>query len=82
MYRGTASVLTEIVETVCWGICFVWIHRTAAKQKPLPGWIGEQGRRIKTQSRIAHSPIGEVLPQFGEIKEGLIEANALEERAC
>jgi uncharacterized protein YdeI (YjbR/CyaY-like superfamily) len=62
-----------VAGTLCWGICFVWMHRISAKQNHLLDRLGEQGRRIEKLSRIEHDLIKEVHPQVGEIKEGLEE---------
>ena len=65
-----------VVGTVCWGVCFVWMHRISEKQNHLLDRLGDQGKRIEKLSRIEHDLIKEVHPQVSEIKEGMTEMMA------
>ena len=67
------SFWMTVVGTVCWGICFGWMHRISAKQNRLLDQLREQGRRIEKLSKIEHDLIKEVHPQVVEIKEGMNE---------
>ena len=67
------SFWMTVVGTVCWGICFGWMHRISAKQNRLLDQLREQGRRIEKLSKIEHDLIKEVHPQVIEIKEGMNE---------
>jgi len=60
-----------LVGTICWGVCFWWMHRLSTKQNSLLDQLREQGRRIEKLSRIEHDLIKEVHPQVNEIKEGM-----------
>jgi hypothetical protein len=60
-----------VVGTVCWGVCFWWMHRLSTKQNALLDQLREQGRRIEKLSRVEHALIKEVHPQVNEIKEGM-----------
>jgi hypothetical protein len=62
-----------LVGTVCWGVCFWWMHRISAKQNYLLEKLGEQGKRIEKLSKLEHDLIKEVHPQVNEIKEGMEE---------
>ena len=66
-----------IVGTVCWGVCFWWMHRLSTKQNALLAQLREQGKRIEKLSRIEHDLIKEVHPQVNEIKEGMEEMIAV-----
>ena len=63
--------------TVCWGVCFLWMHRISLKQNALLQQLREQGQRIEKLSRIEHDLIKEVHPQVNEIKEGMVEMIAV-----
>jgi len=69
---GVAFWLT-LLGTVCWGVCFWWMHRISAKQNYLLDKLRDQGKRIEDLSRVEHDLIKEVHPQVGEIKEGMEE---------
>ena len=74
--NGLAFGLT-LVGTVCWGVCFWWMHRISAKQNFLLDQLRDQGRRIEKLSKLEHELIKEVHPQVGEIKEGMEEMIAV-----
>ncbi|HEX8830277.1 MAG TPA: hypothetical protein VF705_03880 [Longimicrobium sp.] len=57
--------------TVCWGVCFWWMHRISRRQDALLSELREQTRRIETLSREEHQLIREVHPQVGEIRDSL-----------
>ena len=52
--------------TVCWGICFWWMHRLSTKQNALLDQL-----RFEKLSRLEHDLIKEVHPQVSDIKEGM-----------
>ena len=66
-----------VAGTICWGVCFWWMHRLSTKQNTLLDQLREQGRRIEKLSRIEHDLIKEVHPQVNEIKEGMEEMIAV-----
>jgi ribosomal protein L17 len=59
--------------TVCWPVCFLWMHRISAKQSYLLEQLRQQGKRIEKLSKLEHDLIKEVHPQVSEIKEGVEE---------
>jgi hypothetical protein len=73
MDRNLVAFWMTLVGTVCWGVCFWWMHRISQKQNYLLEKLGEQGKRIEKLSRIEHDLIKEVHPQINEIKEGVDE---------
>jgi hypothetical protein len=73
---GIAFWLT-LLGTVCWGVCFWWMHLISTKQNSLLDQLREQGKRIEKLSKIEHDLIKEVHPQVGEIKEGMDEVLAV-----
>ena len=60
-----------VVGTVCWVVCFWWMHRISNNQNALLDQLREQGKRIEKLSKIEHDLIKEVHPQVAEIKEGI-----------
>ena len=63
--------------TICWGVCFWWMHRLSNKQNALLDQLREQGKRIEKLSKLEHDLIKEVHPQVNEIKEGMEEMIAV-----
>ena len=73
MNESDLSFWMTVAGTVCWAVCFGWMHRISAKQNRVLDQLREQGKRIEKLSKIEHDLIKEVHPQVGEIKEGLDE---------
>lgn len=63
--------------TICWGVCFWWMHRLSTKQNILLDQLRAQGKRIEKLSQIEHDLIKEVHPQVSEIKDGMEEMIAV-----
>jgi hypothetical protein len=66
-----------VVGTICWGLCFWWMHRISSDQNRMIEQIREQGRRIEKLSKAEHDLIRDVHPQVGEIREGIDEVIAV-----
>ncbi len=62
-----------IVGTICWGVCFWWMHRISTTQNNLLDELRQQAQRIEKLARAEHDLIKEVHPQIGEIKQGMEE---------
>ena len=77
MDRNLIAFGMTLVGTVCWAVCFWWMHRISAKQNYLLKQLGEQGKRIERLSKIEHDLIKEVHPQVNEIKVGMEEMIAV-----
>jgi uncharacterized protein YdeI (YjbR/CyaY-like superfamily) len=77
MNENSLAFWMTLVGTVCWGVCFWWMHRLSTKQNILLAQLREQGKRIEKLSRIEHDLIKEVHPQVNVIKEGLDEMIAV-----
>ena len=60
-----------VAGSICWVVCFWWMHRISNKQNALLDQLREQGKRIERLSKIEHDLIKEVHPQVAEIKEGI-----------
>ena len=73
MNENSLAFWMTLAGTICWGVCFWWMHRLSVKQNALLAQLREQGKRIENLSRIEHDLIKEVHPQVNEIKEGMEE---------
>jgi len=63
-----ALVLSGI-GTVCWAVCFWWMHRISSRQDAMLQELREMTTRIEKLSQAEHDLISEVHPQVNEIKE-------------
>lgn len=73
MERAAIIFWLTVVGTVCWPICFLWMHQLSSRQHALLKEIQEQGKRIEELSKVEHDLIREVHPQVNQIKEELDE---------
>ena len=82
MDRNLIAFIMTLIGTVCWAVCFWWMHRISTNQNNLLEKLSEQSRRIEKLSKAEHDLIKEVHPQVNEIKEGMQEmiASAKENR--
>jgi hypothetical protein len=71
MDKTSAAFWLTFTGTLCWAVCFLWMHRISTKQNTLLDQLRAQGKRIEKLSKIEHDLIKEVHPQVGEIKEGM-----------
>ena len=71
MNENSLAFWMTLVGTVCWGVCFWWMHRLSTKQNILLAQLREQGKRIEKLSKLEHDLIKEVHPQVNEIKDGM-----------
>ena len=71
MNRNDVEFWLTGIGTLCWAVCFWWMHRISSKQSTLLDQLHAQGQRIESLSKVEHDLIKEVHPQVGEIKEGI-----------
>ena len=67
-FDAIAFVLS-CIGTVCWGVCFWWMHQISSRQNAMLGELHEMATRIEKLSQAEHDLIREVHPQVSEIKE-------------
>ena len=67
-FEAMAFVL-GCIGTVCWVVCFWWMHRISSRQDAMLEELREVTRRIEKLSQAEHDLIREVHPQVSEIKE-------------
>lgn len=76
MDKTDLSFCMDVIDTICWGICFCWMYRISAKQNRVMEEIRSQNRRIESLSKVEHDLIKEVHPRVSEIKAGMTEVIA------
>ena len=57
------------IGTVCWAVCFWWMHRISSRQDAMLEELHEMTTRIEKLSKAEHDLISDVHPQVSEIKE-------------
>ncbi|HEY3661123.1 MAG TPA: hypothetical protein VGK91_07840 [Candidatus Udaeobacter sp.] len=57
------------IGTLCWIVCFWWMHRISSRQNTTLEELHEMTARIEKLSRAEHDLIRDVHPQVNEIKE-------------
>jgi len=63
------AVVLSCIGTLCWIVCFWWMHRISSRQGATLEELHEMTARIEKLSRSEHDLIREVHPQVSEIKE-------------
>ena len=67
-FEAMAFVL-GCIGTVCWAVCFWWMHRISSRQDAMLEELHEVTTRIEKLSRAEHDLIRDVHPQVSEIKK-------------
>jgi len=67
-FEAMAFVL-GCIGTVCWAMCFWWMHRISSRQDAMLEELREVTTRIERLSQAEHDLIRDVHPQVSEIKE-------------
>jgi hypothetical protein len=63
------AVVLSCIGTLCWVVCFWWMHRISSRQDATLEELHEMTARIEKLSRAEHDLISDVHPQVNEIKE-------------
>lgn len=63
------AFVLSLIGTVCWIICFWWMHRISSRQDATLEELQEMTARIEKLSQAEHDLISDVHPQVSEIKE-------------
>jgi hypothetical protein len=63
------ALLLGCIGTLCWIVCFWWMHRISSRQDGMLKELREMTARIEKLSQTEHDLISEVHPQVNEIKE-------------
>ena len=64
-----AAFVLSCLGTVCWAVCFWWMHSISSRQDAMLDELREVTTRIENLSQAEHDLIREVHPQVSEIKE-------------
>jgi hypothetical protein len=67
-FEVTAFVL-GCIGTLCWAVCFWWMHRISSRQNAMLEELHEVTKRIEKLSQAEHDLMSDVHPQVSEIKE-------------
>ena len=65
----TVALVFGGIGTVCWIVCFWWMHRISSRQDAMLEELHEMTTRIEKLSRAEHDLIRDVHPQVSKIKE-------------
>ena len=63
------ALVLSCIGTLCWIVCFWWMHRISSRQDALLEELHEMTTRIEKLSQSEHDLISDVHPQVSEIKE-------------
>jgi divalent metal cation (Fe/Co/Zn/Cd) transporter len=63
------ALVLGCIGTVCWVVCFWWMHRISSRQDAMLEELHEMTTRIEKLSQAEHDLIADVHPQVNEIKE-------------
>ena len=67
-FEAIALVLS-LIGTLCWVVCFWWMHRISSRQDATLEELHGMTARIEKLSQAEHDLISDVHPQVSEIKE-------------
>ena len=67
-FEAMALVL-GCIGTLCWIVCFWWMHRISSRQDAMLEELHAMTTRIERLSQAEHDLISDVHPQVSEIKE-------------
>jgi hypothetical protein len=67
-FEGMALVL-RCIGTLCWIVCFWWMHRISSRQDTMLQELHGMTKRIERLSQAEHDLMSDVHPQVSEIKE-------------
>ena len=75
MTRGfdvqTIALILAWVGTVCWIVCFWWMHRLSSHQEAMLRELHQVTKRIEELSKAEHDMLREVHPNVQKIKESV-----------
>ena len=63
------ALVLSCIGTVCWAVCFWWMHRISSRQDTVLEELHEMTTRIEKLSQAEHDLISDVHPQVSEIKK-------------
>lgn len=70
-YYEFLGLVLACAGTVCWAICFWWMHRISRDQHAMLKELHEVTQRIETLSKEEHELIQELHPAVAKIKDSV-----------
>jgi DNA replication initiation complex subunit (GINS family) len=72
------------IGTLCWAVCFWWMHRISSRQDAMLEEVHEMTKRVEKLSQAEHDLMSDVHPQVSEIKEHVqnVEEAVSPEKSC
>lgn len=64
-----------LIDIVCWGVCFWWMHRISSRQDATLKQLQKQARRIEDVSRAEHEILSDLHPSVQKIEKGVDEVS-------
>jgi hypothetical protein len=61
----------SILDIVCWGICFWWMHRISERQNAMLEELQQQAHGIQELSKEEHEILKELHPTVQKIEESV-----------
>ena len=61
--------LISMLDVVCWGICFWWMHRISERQNAMLEELQQQAQTIQELSKKEHEILKELHPTVQKIDE-------------
>lgn len=63
--------LISVLDIVCWGICFWWMHRISERQNTMLEELKQQAHSIEALSKEESEILKELHPTVQKIEEGV-----------
>jgi hypothetical protein len=70
-YSEYVGLILAVTGTLCWAICFWWMHRISCDQHAMLKELHEVTQRIERLSEAEHELIREVHPAVEKIKSSV-----------
>jgi hypothetical protein len=64
-----------LIDIVCWGVCFWWMHRISSRQDATLKQLQKQARRIEDISKAEHEILSDLHPSVQKIEKGVDEVS-------
>lgn len=74
MSRSFYDFIT-LIDIVCWGVCFWWMHRISSRQDATLKQLQKQARRIEDISEAEHEILSDLHPSVQKIEKGVDEVS-------
>jgi hypothetical protein len=62
-----------VIDTACWIMCFLWMHRISTRQDAVLNELRGQAARIEKLAKMEHDLVKEIHPKVASIEDGISE---------